>query len=151
MRRVESATWQVEERIATCCALTREGYSAAQIAVRLGITQRAVVRYRSRARNEGRRLGRLQHWEPLPVPVIDPAEVALYEMPSGDDWDALNFREQATHRRNAIIAYSKAGKSSAWIALRLGMDRRTVIKRRSEYRAAGRLPQCEATPERISA
>ncbi|MEV6344160.1 hypothetical protein [Actinoplanes sp. NPDC051851] len=39
--------WLINERIATTAALTRQKYSAADIAVRLGVAQRTVIRYRA--------------------------------------------------------------------------------------------------------
>lgn len=48
-KRTPRAPEDIEERVQLVAALTREGLSAAEIAIRLGVTQKSVVRYRRRA------------------------------------------------------------------------------------------------------
>jgi DNA-binding NarL/FixJ family response regulator len=55
-RRVDQTRWVVDERRQTTVALTRAGWSANEIAVRLGVDQRTVFRYRQEARQMQYRL-----------------------------------------------------------------------------------------------
>lgn len=50
-RPVDKARRLVAERRATTAALTRAGFTANEIAVRLGVDQRTVLRYRQEIRN----------------------------------------------------------------------------------------------------
>lgn len=50
MKLLDRSQLYVWERIETAAALTRAGWSAPDIARRLGVTERTIVRYRSLAR-----------------------------------------------------------------------------------------------------
>lgn len=50
MNRVDISRWIVQERAGIAVRRTRAGETAREIAVRLGVSPRTVVRYRARAR-----------------------------------------------------------------------------------------------------
>jgi transposase len=45
---IDISSWRVAERVASTDKLTRAGWSAAEIAVRIGVRQRTIERYRAR-------------------------------------------------------------------------------------------------------
>jgi DNA-binding CsgD family transcriptional regulator len=50
MKRVDTTRWIVQERADSAMSRTRAGETAREIAVRLGVSPRTVVRYRARER-----------------------------------------------------------------------------------------------------
>lgn len=130
----------VEERVYRCAAMTRERRSAGEIAQRLGVSQRAVVRYRNRARQMGLRLGHLQMWtadQPIIMTYDRRKMDKIHQAPSAAELATLNLRERRKVLMDATAAYTEAGCSTALISIHLGIVPRTVHKYRSDLYGLG--------------
>lgn len=111
------------QRHAAIADLDRQGLSAAQIADRLGCTQRTVHRARAKRRADG------EDWT---WTGPQPDEMAVERAASGDQPPNLNWME----RHAAIALCDERGVPARIAAARLGCTRQTVYYARSKRTAA---------------
>jgi DNA-binding CsgD family transcriptional regulator len=102
--------------------MTRDGMSAKAIGAELGINQRTVVRIRTAIGVRGTNQGSADTY-------ID--EVAVQRAMDGDRTGI-----SPAETTEAVQRLTKQGRSATWIAVRLGISKRTVTRHRMKNRKA---------------